>query len=152
MSRLIILTFLLFTLISCTDNKKYKVGDVASWNLLGGSNEKVGEMMIGNGYWVEDYEDTLKKSHKLLLVHKDEYKTITDSLNIGILKNGQAVDYGTVELDEKEDPELIALYLKDDSFYHKNIIKAWKANIERGKFKDFSIKGIRVKNAEQHYR
>ena len=101
MSRLIILTFLLFTLISCTDNKKYKVGDVASWNLLGGSNEKVGEMMIGNGYWVEDYEDTLKKSHKLLLVHKDEYKTITDSLNIGILKNVQAVDYGIVELDEK---------------------------------------------------
>lgn len=152
MNRLIILTFLLFTLINCTGNKKYKVGDAAAWNLLGGSNEKVGEMIVRNGYWVEDYEDTLNSSHKLLLVHKGNYKTITDSLNIGILKIGQSVDYGTVELNEIEDPELVALYVKDDSFYHKSIIKAWKANTETGKFQDFPIKGIRVKNTEQHYR
>jgi len=152
MNKLTILAFLLITLINCSNNKKYKVGDPASWNLLGGANEKVGEMIVRNDYWIEDYEDTITKSHKLLLVHKDEYKTITDSLNIGIFKTGQSVDYGTVELNEKEDPELVALYIKDDSFYHRNIIKAWKVNVEAGKFEDFSTKGIRVKNARQHYR
>ena|SRR5688572_3200341 len=109
-------------------------------------------MVVKNGYWVEDYEDTITKSHKLLLVHKDLYKTITDSLNIGIFKTGQYVDYGTVELNEKEDPELVALYRKDDSSYHTNIIKAWKVNVEIGRFEDFPIKGIRVKNVKQHYR
>ena len=114
------------------------------WNLLGGSYWKHGEMLAYNGYWVEAYKDTLNNSFLLLLVDKNKKKEISDSLRLGILPDSVSFDYGTVELNEQQDRSLIAMYKPDDSLYHYVIIKAWRANVQTGKFEPFPITGIRV--------
>jgi len=138
---------ILFILLSC-NNRSGKL----QWNLLGGTYEKVGEMVVWDGYWVEAYIDTTTNYQRLLFVNKDNYKTISDSLNVGILKNEESIDYGTVELNGKEDREIVAVFIKDDSLYHNKIVRAWKANVKTGKFEEFPTYGIRVKNIDKHYR
>lgn len=115
-----------------------------SWNLLGGAYEKHGEMLTYNDYWVEAYRDTTNRSYFLLLVYKDTQKFISDSLRIGVLPEGVAFDYGTVERNGQQDRSLVVLYKPQDSAYHYNILKAWRANVETGKFEVVPNAGIRV--------
>ena len=143
--------FILMVITNCSNKKQFSNRDKEFWNLIG-SYEKVGEMIVWNGYWVEEYQDTLTNYRKLLFVQKDKHNTISDSLNLGILKDKESVHYGTVELNEKEDREIVALFVQDDSLYHQKILRAWKANTETGKFEVFPVTGIRVKNARLHYR
>ena len=143
--------FLIITAIvffNCS-NSINETGERDSWNLLGGTNEKTGEMIVWRGYWVEAYKDTVTNIQRILLVNKDNKKTISDSLNLGALNMDEGVDYGTVEVNEQEDREIVALFKIDDSLYHKNITKAWRANTETGKFEPCSTMGIRVKNIKK---
>lgn len=144
----IVLVFLTISFFSCLDDNS---NEPNSWNLLGGSYEKTGEMIVWGGYWVEAYKDTITKLYKVLLVNKNNTKTISDTLNVGVLDSTQNLDYGNVELNEREDPEIVAIVKIDDSLYHKNIVKAWRANTETGKFQPCSIDGIRAKNSEKFY-
>lgn len=148
MHRIIVFMFLLFGFFSCLNENS---GDTDSWNLLGGSYEKTGEMIVWDGYWVEAYRDTITNVRKMLFVNKDNKKYISDTLTVGILDSTQNLDYGNVELNEHEDREIVAVVKIDDSLYHENIIRAWRANTETGKFQSCSIGGIRAKNAKRFY-
>jgi hypothetical protein len=128
----------------CSENTK-------SWNSLGGSYEKIGEFIVRNGYWVEEYIDTITNFRKVLFVNRDNNKFISDSLNVGVFDSTHRLDYGNVELNEREDPEIVAIVKTDDSLYHKNIVKAWRANTVTGKFEPCSVDGIRAKNAKKFY-
>jgi hypothetical protein len=146
--RSIVFAFLTLGVIICLNRCS---GHTNSWNLLGGSHEKIGEMIVSKGYWVEEYIDTITNLRKALLVNQQNNKFISDSLSIGVLASPYKFDYGNVELNEREDPEIVVILKTDDSLYHKNIVKAWRANTVTGKFESCSIDGIRAKNARKFY-
>ena len=148
MNRSIVFFFLIVGFLSCVDENSE---DNDSWNLLGGPYEKTGEMIVWKSYWLEAYRDTITNLRKVLLVNMDNNKFISDTLNVGLLDSTQKLDYGNVELNEREDPEIVAIAKIDDSLYHKNIIRAWRANTETGKFQSCSVDRIRVKNSKKFY-
>jgi hypothetical protein len=148
MYKRIVFVFLAIGFLSCLHENSE---DTDSWNLLGGPYEKTGEMIVWRGYWVEAYRDTITNLHKVLFVKKDNKKFISDSLNVGLLDSSETLDYGTVELNEQEDREIVVIVKTDDSLYHTNIVRAWRANTKTGKFQSCSIDGIRAKNAEKFY-
>lgn len=131
---------LLIILCGCSNQN----GPESQWNLMGGPYWKHGETIAYNGYWIEAYKDTTDGSFLLLLVNEDEGQAISDSLRIGTLPDTVFFDYGTVEYNLQQDRSLVALYKRDDSLFHSEVLKAWRANVTTGRFEAFSTEGVRV--------
>jgi len=103
---------------------------------------KTGEMKSWNDYWIESYVDTITQRHKILLVHNGDNKVITDSLNIGALLEDMVLDYGTLRVNDKWNPEIVAVFIERDSTQTNNVVKAWRGNSETGKFESVLTWGI----------
>lgn len=137
-----LLQILFCFIISCKEITTQKPD--STWNLLGGSYFKHGEMMAYDGYWLEGYRDTINNNILILLVDRGNKNYISDSLKIDSLPNGAAFDYGSAELNGQTDRSLVVTYVDSDSNFHATILKAWRANTTTGKFELTSTTGIQV--------
>ena len=140
MARALILIF--FTACACTNHRMTDASEVSTWNLLGGSHIKTGEMKSWNGYWIEAYIDTPTQNNKVLLVQNDPVKIITDSIFIGAFLDNMVLDYGTLRISDKWDPEIVAVFDERDSLRANQVVKAWRGNSETGKFESIPTAGI----------
>jgi hypothetical protein len=131
---------LILFVCSCANNETNQNNDERSWNLLGGSYLKTGEMLSWNGYWIEAYKDSVTQNCKVLLVHKGDNKTITDSLIIGTLSEDMVLDYGTLRVNDKWNPEIVAVFIDRDSM--QSVVKAWRGNSGTGKFESIPALNI----------
>ena len=138
-------------LISCNqietnEEAKTNINESTSHNLLGGTNEKLGEMLIRDEYWVEVYIDTSDSSFRALLTNSKntEKKVIIDTLVLGLLEEDEWVDYGTVQKYGKVDPELVVVYAIDSNTLQANILEAWKASLLMQQFQSVPTDGIQL--------
>ena len=74
------------------------------------------------------------------MVHRGDNKTITDSLIIGTLSEDMVLDYGTLRVNDKWNPEIVAVFIERDSM--QSVVKAWRGNSGTGKFESISALNI----------
>lgn len=81
-------------------------------------------------------------------VNRKGVYTLIDGLIIANLDDNQYLMYGQCMLDGEEDAFIVAIYESDklDEENFTNIIKAWRANPEKGRFETIKTKSISCYN------
>ena len=112
--------------------------------------EDYGGGMIGG---TEDKGFALERAHKdgvevLIMVeiistntNKVNYKAY-DAIEISGLADNEAISYCFCRLNEEADGQIIAVYKVEDKEYFTQIVKAWRADYEKGEIYEIDTDGI----------
>jgi hypothetical protein len=73
-------------------------------------------------------------------------RKILDTINIGKMKDIEFLTIGSCRLNAEQDCEIIAVVVFENKKYLHNIVRAWRANTNTGRFEVVDVEGIDCKN------
>ena len=137
----------------CGKNIK-DIPELKPWNNYGsvikaGGENEYGGYKFGISLFKDDNEDIICVFTEHLEYDENGIpeNKLLDTINIGILKDMEKLNYCSCRQDKIIDSEIIAIAIMEEKAFFNKIIKAWRADTKTGRIESIkNLKGIDCEN------
>ena len=123
------------------------IPELNGWTSLGGaviglSRNDDRSFRFGISLFFDDNNDRVLFFNEFV----QDRRRILDTLHIGKLNDNEILTFALCRLNAERDCEIIAVAIREDKEFYDNIVRAWRANTDTGRFEKIDIEGVDCQN------